>query len=96
LKWISTDDELPEIYHKVLFHWIDVGENNGIAVGCRVTSGWNIYNPFDSFHLYKELYKVTYWAELPEFPNNKVCKHDNIALTPMYQCEDCKKFVEMS
>lgn len=70
VNWISTKDELPPIYDKVLFHCIKDKEQQLIYMGYFCPDGWNIYLPYAPVRLTNDsdLIEVTHWAVLPHFP----------------------------
>lgn len=73
MNWISVEDKLPLLLHKVLFHWIYLqgGIDNNISMGYLTGEnygGWDIYLPCSSYPLDRNYIKVTHWMELPEYP----------------------------
>lgn len=93
--WISVEERLPEELQKVLFFWSQQDLIMNIAMGFRIEDTWNIYLPYASYQLDNREFKVIHWAELPAYPNQETCKHKNMDYTPMYQCPDCKKCMEI-
>lgn len=66
--WISTEDRLPDLLQKVLFHWVFAAGNRNISMGYRCEEGWDIYLPCNSYGVNPENILVTHWMELPKFP----------------------------
>lgn len=99
-QWICVKERLPEINQKVLFHWVltdsfgTPGVKN-VSMGYRCSEGWNIYLPYHSFGLRADVCPVTHWMELTNYPSENTCTHENIDMEPVYQCENCKKYVRM-
>lgn len=67
--WISVEDRLPPLLHKVLFFWNCPGTNLNISMGYLGKYGWDIYLPYDSFKMSNEYFIVTHWMELPNYPS---------------------------
>jgi len=69
MKWISVEQELPNLLKKVLFHWICPGGNRNVSMGYLCNDGWDIYLPYHSYKMCPQKLKVTHWMELPDFPH---------------------------
>jgi len=95
MEWISIKDRLPSINLKVLFHWVCPGGNKNVSMGYLCNEGWDIYLPYHSYKMCPEKITVTHWMELPSYPHDKPCTHEEINMEPAYQCENCKQYVCM-
>jgi hypothetical protein len=109
--WISVEERLPPKMTKVLFYCVQEGHLKNIYMGYLCANGWNIYLPYSSFGLRDDMMPVSHWMELPNMPQpdyqkgcpevgeisfNELCEHENLNMEPVYQCEDCKRYVGMS
>ena len=69
-KWISIEDRLPEKLQKVLFYCIRDEFIKNIYMGYLCGETWNIYLPYESVMLKKDINQITHWMELPDYPSN--------------------------
>ena len=93
--WINVEEEKPPFLRKVLFLWVCPGGNKNVSMGYLCGRGWDIYLPYHSYKLHNERITVTHWRELPEYPTDTECTHEDINMEPAYQCEGCKEYVSM-
>lgn len=97
MEWISVKDKLPPDFQEVLYFAItNNGNTREIMTGHRENGFWKHCCMFYSSQTLNHLVKVTHWMELPNYPAEIQCTHENINMEPAYQCEDCKKYVGMS
>lgn len=93
MTWISVKDSLPKKMEKVLFFWILEKNIKNIGMGFLSNEGWNIYLPYSSYGLRKDICPVSHWMELPVYPSQFVYPNDD----PIYiinSCEYIKQITE--